>query len=120
MKLQHEARVLVVRQIEYVVIFSSSVCVYLLFFFCFDSNKSSVYLQAPKTKKRDSALDQGVSLSTVHQAKGNEWSVVFVVHSTEGMMPMEVTGDSLEEERRIDYVAMTRAKETLYMSWHRE
>ena len=94
----------------------------LFFLFLLDSNKSSIftYLQAPKTKKRDSALDQGVSLSTVHQAKGNEWSVVFVVHSTEGMMPMEVTGDSLEEERRIDYVAMTRAKETLYMSWHRE
>ena len=35
-------------------------------------------------------------------------------------MPMETAGDTLEEERRIYYVAMTRAKETLYMCWHRE
>jgi superfamily I DNA/RNA helicase len=67
-----------------------------------------------------SAIDHGVSLSTIHQAKGNEWSVVFVVHSTEGMMPMDSTGEYLEEERRIYYVAMTRAKEMLYMSWHHE
>ena len=77
----------------------------------------------PKKKPRrnqGSALDHGVALSTVHQAKGNEWAVVFVVHSTEGMMPIDSTGANLEEERRIFFVAMTRAKEILYLTWHLE
>jgi superfamily I DNA/RNA helicase len=63
-----------------------------------------------------SALDQGVSLSTVHQAKGNEWPVVFVV----SVRNPDDVAEELEEERRIFYVAMTRAKESLYVSWHRE
>ena len=77
-------------------------------------------LKGKRKKKGKSALDHGVSLSTVHQAKGNEWPVVFIVNSTEGMMPMESAVVALEEERRIYYVAMTRAKEMLYMCWHRE
>ena len=72
------------------------------------------------SSSKSSNLDQGVSLSTVHQAKGNEWPVVFVVNATEGNMPIDAMGEGLEEERRIFYVAMTRAKESCYLCWHRE
>ncbi|MEA3305547.1 MAG: ATP-dependent helicase [Candidatus Omnitrophota bacterium] len=57
-------------------------------------------------------------LSTVHSAKGLEWHTVFVIYVAEGHMPSyQSFGDenSIEEERRLLYVAMTRAKENLYM-----
>ncbi|MFQ3577501.1 MAG: ATP-dependent helicase [Verrucomicrobiia bacterium] len=61
-----------------------------------------------------------VTLSSVHQAKGLEWRVVFVVWLADGMFPnaraMEES-DALEEERRLFYVAVTRARDELYLSW---
>lgn len=64
----------------------------------------------------------GVTLSSVHQAKGLEWRVVFVIWLTDTMFPslraVESGGDdSLEEERRLFYVAVTRAKDELYLTW---
>ncbi len=59
-----------------------------------------------------------VHLSTVHQAKGLEWPVVFVIWMSEGMFPAQRAlseGDDAEE-RRLFYVALTRAKEALYLS----
>lgn len=61
------------------------------------------------------ASDQ-VVLSTIHQAKGLEWNVVFVIRLSEGQFPHARALDSeedLEEERRLFYVASTRAKEEL-------
>lgn len=60
-----------------------------------------------------------VILSTIHQAKGLEWSYVFLIWCTEGMIPLqralkEPGGE--EEERRLFYVAVTRAKDQLYLS----
>ncbi len=55
-------------------------------------------------------------LSTIHSAKGQEWDSVFVLNVTDGNFPSEfATGDSakIEEERRLLYVAMTRAKSSL-------
>ena len=52
-------------------------------------------------------------LSTVHSAKGQEWDAVFLLHVTDGSFPSEFsTGKPklIEEERRLMYVAMTRAK----------
>ena len=64
--------------------------------------------------------DERVVLSTVHQAKGLEWDVVFAIHLTEGSLPsprsLEEPGGE-EEERRIFYVAMTRARDELYLSY---
>ncbi len=66
---------------------------------------------------------QGVRLSTFHGAKGLEYRVVFVAGLEEGMLPhwKSVSGDGseagIEEERRLLYVAMTRAMETLHLSW---
>ncbi len=61
-----------------------------------------------------------VSLMTMHAAKGLEFPVVFIIGCERGFLPYEkALGDalSLEEERRLFYVAMTRAKEELYFLW---
>jgi DNA helicase-2/ATP-dependent DNA helicase PcrA len=59
-------------------------------------------------------------LSTVHQAKGQEWKAVFVIGLCDGMFPLSRSLDNLEgeeEERRLFYVAVTRAKDELYLSY---
>jgi superfamily I DNA/RNA helicase len=60
----------------------------------------------------------GIRLMTVHNAKGLEFPNVFVVNCTEGHMPHKKSDDlqGLEEERRIFYVAVTRAKERLIIT----
>ena len=55
-------------------------------------------------------------LSTVHSAKGQEWDAVFVLNVTDGSFPSEFAGGKpaqIEEERRLLYVAMTRARAQL-------
>src|SRR6202012_5839383 len=57
-------------------------------------------------------------LSTIHSAKGQEWKSVFVLNVVDGCMPSDLgTGASaeIEEERRLLYVAMTRAKDDLHI-----
>ncbi len=61
-----------------------------------------------------------IRLSTVHQAKGQEWKAVFVIGLCDGMFPLGRTLDNMEgveEERRLFYVAVTRAKDELYMTY---
>ena len=61
-----------------------------------------------------------VRLSTVHQAKGQEWRAVFVIGLCDGMFPLARSLDNLEgeeEERRLFYVAVTRAKDELYLTY---
>ncbi len=60
-----------------------------------------------------------VILSTVHQAKGLEWNTVFIIGLNEGRFPSARTlrTDDEEEERRLFYVAVTRAKEELYLCY---
>ena len=55
-------------------------------------------------------------LSTIHSAKGQEWRSVFVLNVVDGCMPSDMatgTAEEIEEERRLLYVAMTRAKDQL-------
>ncbi len=61
--------------------------------------------------------DEQVVLSTIHQAKGLEWKVVFVIWCAEGRFPnpKALEQDGLEEERRLFYVAATRAMDELYL-----
>ena len=61
-----------------------------------------------------------VSLTTIHQAKGLEWRAVFLTHLTEGNLPHRMSWSDpaqLEEERRLFYVAVTRAREHLFLSY---
>ncbi len=60
-----------------------------------------------------------IVLSTIHSAKGLEWHSVFIIHLVDGYLPSSYafsSEDALEEERRLFYVAATRAKRNLYLS----
>jgi hypothetical protein len=59
-------------------------------------------------------------LSTIHQAKGLEWDTVFVINVAEGAFPSDksfANPKDIEEERRLFYVATTRAKRRLFLSY---
>ena len=62
---------------------------------------------------------EGVTLASLHAAKGLEWDAVFVVGATEGMLPISYaeTPEQVEEERRLLYVGVTRAREHLSITW---
>ncbi|MBW4720574.1 ATP-dependent DNA helicase UvrD2 [Saccharothrix sp. SC076] len=63
---------------------------------------------------------EGVTLASLHAAKGLEWDAVFLIGLVEGTMPiMHADGDeaAIEEERRLLYVGVTRAREHLWLSW---
>jgi DNA helicase-2/ATP-dependent DNA helicase PcrA len=61
----------------------------------------------------------GVTLATLHAAKGLEWGTVFLVGLHEGALPIVYaeTAAQLAEERRLLYVGMTRARDVLHLSW---
>lgn len=68
------------------------------------------------------APDEHLTLSTIHQAKGLEWRVVFLLGLAEGRFPAPLavrTRREEEEERRLFYVAVTRAKDQLYLCYPR-
>lgn len=62
---------------------------------------------------------QGVTLASLHSAKGLEWDAVFLVGLSEGLMPISFadTDEAVDEERRLLYVGITRAREHLALSW---
>jgi len=71
-------------------------------------------------------IDEGeeagkITISTVHSAKGLEWYAVFIPHALDGMFPSNRATDieEMEEERRLFYVACSRAKEELYITMPR-
>jgi DNA helicase-2/ATP-dependent DNA helicase PcrA len=66
-----------------------------------------------KTPKRD---EDFLTLSTVHSAKGLEWTAVHLIHAVDGAFPSDMAlgdQDGLDEEQRLFYVAVTRARDTL-------
>ncbi|MFQ5873536.1 MAG: 3'-5' exonuclease [Dehalococcoidia bacterium] len=72
-------------------------------------------LAGPPTRDEDWLV-----LSTIHSAKGLEWDVVFLIHAADGCLPSDMaTGNEqdVEEELRLTYVAMTRARDFLYVLW---
>ena len=79
----------------------------------------------PPTSSVDNVLatdgeDEGLlTLSTIHSAKGLEWHSVFIIWAVEGRFPSlyNKDDDELEEERRLMYVAATRAKENLFITY---
>ena len=64
--------------------------------------------------------DDWLVLSTIHSAKGGEWKVVHVIHASDGNIPSDMAlsePEGLEEERRLLYVALTRARDALYVTY---
>jgi DNA helicase-2/ATP-dependent DNA helicase PcrA len=63
--------------------------------------------------------EEYVVISTIHSAKGCEWDVVYLIHASDGVLPSDMSdGEAdLEEERRLLYVAMTRARDRLYITF---
>jgi len=87
------------------------------------------FVAAQNKAKEDGEVGDAVEMMTIHRAKGLEWPVVFVVGFAFGMLPhhrslrwlddekTQLASDSLEEERRLAYVAITRAKQRVFLSW---
>jgi DNA helicase-2/ATP-dependent DNA helicase PcrA len=89
-----------------------------------DSFLSDMALDPPQ----DSVIDveapedehEQLTLSTIHSSKGLEWHSVFILHALEGFFPSSQSFEKLEtmeEERRLMYVATTRAKQNLYICY---
>src|SRR5579872_842336 len=91
-----------------------------------------MYAARPQASLRDFATEltqrselghapaaRGVTLASMHAAKGLEWDAVFLPGLVEGLMPIvhARTPRAIEEERRLLYVAVTRARQHLYLSW---
>jgi DNA helicase-2/ATP-dependent DNA helicase PcrA len=80
-----------------------------------DPPVSTSDLAGPPTKDEDWLV-----LSTIHSAKGCEWDVVYLIHAADGCLPSDMSTGSeeeIEEERRLTYVAMTRPRDFLYVTW---
>ncbi|OUW16376.1 MAG: DNA helicase UvrD [Opitutales bacterium TMED158] len=79
---------------------------------------SQITLLNSETSNRNiEEQDQAIRLTTVHQAKGLEYDVVFLIGAAEGLFPIRraVESGDTEEERRLFYVAVTRARDELYL-----
>jgi DNA helicase-2/ATP-dependent DNA helicase PcrA len=83
---------------------------------------AEITLDPPATSE-DFACDPTIDedyliLSTIHSAKGLEWDVVYVIHASDGNIPSDMaarSSDQVEEERRLFYVALTRARRWLFV-----
>lgn len=87
----------------------------------------SEYSSDEKLKKakrtRQESKQDAVTLTTLHQAKGLEWPVVFIVGMEEGLFPHSrclLDAGEMEEERRLCYVGITRAKSQLFLIYSRQ
>ena len=80
------------------------------------------YRKALGAQKQEGADENSIRLMTVHGAKGLEYDTVFLIHANEGCIPYKKakTPEEIEEERRLFYVAMTRAKKKLTISYVKE
>jgi DNA helicase-2/ATP-dependent DNA helicase PcrA len=85
----------------------------------FLSHINEVSLKLKKDDKANRHYTDSVTLSTIHGAKGLEFPFVYIIGCIEGCMPHSkcmITGENIEEERRLLYVAVTRAKTNLIIS----
>ena len=87
------------------------------------------HIALDSTQEDDATSGREVTLSSLHSAKGLEFSVVFLIGCVEGVLPHARTTDpritdasvaDLEEERRLFYVGVTRARDVLYLTRHKE
>lgn len=87
-----------------------------------DLNEMLAQLVLLSSETSDRSVDpdgDNLRLTTVHQAKGLEFPVVFVIGLADGMFPLKraIEADDLEEERRLFYVSVTRAQNELYLTY---
>lgn len=76
-------------------------------------------LHALHTSRQDNPTEQadgGVTVSTIHAAKGREWDIVFLPGWEDGVLPALKRDSNLEEERRLAFVALTRARRGVHVS----
>ena len=73
-------------------------------------------------RKKSRETKESAALMTMHGSKGLEYDTVFIIQGNEGVVPYKKakTEDEIEEERRLFYVAMTRAKRKLIISYVKE
>ena len=77
----------------------------------------AVRLQFEQMKELAAKTDNLVTLTTIHAAKGLEWRNVFLAGCAEGLLPSNREGADLDEEKRLTYVGITRARDRLYCSY---
>lgn len=72
-----------------------------------------------RAELQEAPIADGVTLATLHAAKGLEWPIVFLIGLHEGTMPFVYadTPAAVDEERRLMYVGVTRARDALHLSW---
>ena len=72
-----------------------------------------------RSEFNDAPQVNGVTLASLHAAKGLEWDAVFLCGLNEGLMPITfaTTPDEVDEERRLLYVGITRARKYLWLTW---
>jgi DNA helicase-2/ATP-dependent DNA helicase PcrA len=78
----------------------------------------SVSARIPREAGRPQLDEDYLILSTIHSAKGQEWVAVFVLNLVDGCIPSDMASgkpEQIDEERRLLYVAMTRAREHLHL-----
>jgi DNA helicase-2/ATP-dependent DNA helicase PcrA len=83
---------------------------------------AEITLDPPATTEdfaADPVIDEDyLILSTIHSAKGLEWDIVYVIHASDGNIPSDMatrSSEQIEEERRLFYVALTRARRWLFV-----
>ncbi|MFA6448219.1 MAG: UvrD-helicase domain-containing protein [bacterium] len=79
----------------------------------------NIALMTEETENEEELKEESVTLMTLHSAKGLEFKLVFLVGAEEGYMPHELSEaeGNIEEERRLFYVGMTRARRRLFISY---
>ncbi|MDR2748613.1 MAG: ATP-dependent helicase [Bifidobacteriaceae bacterium] len=87
-------------------------------FLSFSTDDFFKYIQNMKSLEVEPELDC-ITLASIHSSKGLEYEIVFLVAASDGNMPIALATakDEIEEERRLLYVAITRAKERLFISY---
>ena len=72
-----------------------------------------------RAEAQHAPVADAVTLATIHAAKGLEWEAVVIAGVVEGMLPHSQSGEDVAEERRLFYVAVTRARRHLVITWSR-
>ncbi len=85
----------------------------------FDAESIPYWLQSTDRYDFKQRVEPRVSLATMHATKGLEWQTVFLIGLSEGILPISqaISEEEILEEQRLFYVAITRARDNLFLSW---